>query len=701
MEDKNVRRTSQNSINRKPFEDIQFENTKSNVSRQRGYSNNIPRSTTNNANNSNYRRVARPGNSATNSRRPTNNGSRSNAHRQPPKKGGNQGFPKGLAILLMLLVIILIVFVAVFILGDDNGKENNTNYPQQNNPSQLQKEPVWYEQAEAADAQEINYTPPSDAEFPYYIKVNRAMCCVTVYGIDSNGEYSIPVKAFTCSVGKDNPSTEEIEQTITGEYQMSQNLGEWWCRMVDDTYGQFAYRIKDGYMFHSVPCYEMKKDSLETEEFNKLGEPASLGCVRLSVIDAKWICDNCPVGTTTLIYDDESTPGPLGKPDTIKLPIGHEWSGWDPTDPDEDNPWKTQSAVIEAENINVNVGEQIDVLSKVKAYDTCGNDITSKMTWYGKYTFDVPGTYNVTFKVTDAIGSKAKKTIQITVTDPQNPNQVIESNHKATVPANLTNELTSEYAMLVNLSDGETLLDKKASEKMYPASITKAVALLIMLENIKNLNEEYVIKQETYDAVRELDASVANFPLEVPIKAIDLIHGSFMLSGAEATVTLAENIAGSETAFVGLMNKKAKELGMNSTNFVNATGLHEEEQYSTCADLAIFLKEALKNEDFKKIFTTKEYTTQSFEEYPNGMTFSSTMFSFLGGRNPSNDLEITGGKTGFTTPAGLCLASIALSGKTGNEYTLITGKAPGNYWETNTPNHTEDALKAYSAIIEQ
>ena len=101
---------------------------------------------------------------------------------------------------------------------------------------------------------------------------------------------------------------------------------------------------------------------------------------------------------------------------------------------------------------------------------------------------------------------------------------------------------------------------------MRPASITKAIALLVMLENIGDLNKTYVITQETYDYVIAQDASITEFPIGEPISAIDLIHGSFMLSGADATVTIANAIAGSEDNFVKLMNQKAVEMGMINTS---------------------------------------------------------------------------------------------------------------------------------------
>ena len=106
------------------------------------------------------------------------------------------------------------------------------------------------------------------------------------------------------------------------------------------SYGQYATRIYDAYLFHSVPYYSQHKDDVEYDEFNKLGTIASLGCIRLAVVDVKWIYDNCPIGTPVVIYDDENDPGPMGKPGTIYTdPSDESKRGWDPTDPDPANPW--------------------------------------------------------------------------------------------------------------------------------------------------------------------------------------------------------------------------------------------------------------------------------------------------------------------------------------------------------------------------
>lgn len=604
--------------------------------------------------------------------------------------------------IILVVLLCIIVALAGLIIADELGDGSpasssesaagSSSIPSTEKPAPATPtpEPVWFEQAKPAEKAE--YVPPEGVKYPYYVKVNRALCTVTIYGIDANGEYSIPVKAFPCSVGR------EGHETITGTYEMPESF-YWMIPMVDGTYSQYAYRIKKGtgYMFHSVPCFENKKNTLETVEFNKLGEPASLGCVRLTVADAKWLYDNCPVGTTTEIFDDFESPGPLGKPDTIKIPLDHAWAGWDPTDPDPKNPWLDVSATIEASNITVECGKSVDIMSGVKAYDTCGNDISNKIIWYGKYTFDIPGVYNVTFAVTDAIGSYAEKTVFITVFDFENPN----ADYSAPVSVNIDkSSVKSDNALLVCLNNNAVLFDKNASQKAYPASITKAMTVLVALEQFDNFDKTFVITQKTYDDLAAQDASMAKLPIGVEITVSDLIYGTFMPSGAEAAVTLAIGACGSEAAFVDLMNKKAQELGMKNTHFTNVTGLHHDDQYTTCEDIAILLKAALKNDTFKKIFTAKSYTTRTYSQYPNGITYKSTMFNFLDGKQPDNGITIQGGKTGYTSDAGLCLASYSVSTDSPNEYILITMDSPGNYWEFDPPNHVADALYIYGSISE-
>lgn len=179
---------------------------------------------------------------------------------------------------------------------------------------------------EAVESAENSEQP----EFPYYIRINRGQNCVTVYTLDEKGEYTIPYKAMVCSTGLYNA-------TPLGTFQISDKY--LWRELYGGVYGQYATRIHGGVLFHSVPYYKKAKNTLCTEKYNKLGQQASMGCVRLTTKDAKWIADNCPAGTMVEIYDDDD-PGPLGKPQAEKLAPDDPKRGWDPTDPDKENPWR-------------------------------------------------------------------------------------------------------------------------------------------------------------------------------------------------------------------------------------------------------------------------------------------------------------------------------------------------------------------------
>ena len=184
-------------------------------------------------------------------------------------------------------------------------------------------------ETEAVETPEVTETPDVTAAFPYYIKINRMQNCITVYTPDENGEYTIPYKAMVCSTGLYNA-------TPSGTYQISTKYR--WRELYGGVYGQYATRIHGAILFHSVPYYTKSNDNLCTDKYNKLGQQASMGCVRLTTEDAKWIADNCPSGTSVEIYDDED-PGPLGKPEAVKIDADDVKHGWDPTDPDENNPW--------------------------------------------------------------------------------------------------------------------------------------------------------------------------------------------------------------------------------------------------------------------------------------------------------------------------------------------------------------------------
>lgn len=285
--------------------------------------------------------------------------------------------------------------------------EQKTSEPEKNNG--LTPNPVVL--TAPVEEAEIVYTPKEGVTHPYYVKVNRVMNCVTIYGMDDAGEYSIPVKAMVCSVGKEGQETPLAISKTSNMYEFHP--------MVDGSYAQFAYRFNvGGILFHSVPYHTKDKADLETDQFNLLGSAASLGCVRVCVRDALWLQQNCPEGTTVEVFDDPTTPGPLGKPDMIKIPTDSPYAGWDPTDPDENNPWKNCFAVIEgAENKTIKAGDVFVATYGVTAKDTCGNDITDRIVIQGMFDCNTPGTYELNYTVKDLIGSKAQVKRVLTVTE--------------------------------------------------------------------------------------------------------------------------------------------------------------------------------------------------------------------------------------------------------------------------------------------
>lgn len=230
----------------------------------------------------------------------------------------------------------------------------------------------------------------SEEEFLYYIRVNRALNCITVYGIDEFGEYTVPVKAMICSTGGATPLG---TYGTKARYEMKGLNG--------GVYGQYSTWIMGNILFHSVPSSRKTKDSLIARYYNQLGTKASAGCIRLTVADAKWIYDNCPIGTLVEIYDDWEDEGPLGKPEAIKVPLD---TVWDPTDPDEANPWNECEPKIDVGAvIQVYAGDELRIQDFARAYDTCGNDITDRLVVEGEFDLNREGKYRITVKVTDSL----------------------------------------------------------------------------------------------------------------------------------------------------------------------------------------------------------------------------------------------------------------------------------------------------------
>lgn len=254
-------------------------------------------------------------------------------------------------------------------------------------------------------------------------------------------------------------------------------------------------------------------------------------------------------------------------------------------------------------------------------------------------------------------------------------------------------DLNSSNAILVRLNDQTIKMQKNSEEKIYPASLTKIMTAIVAIENLTDLEDEIKLTHTTFDGLYEANAAMAGFLPGESVRAIDLLYGVLLPSGAECSIALAEKIAGTEDDFVMLMNKKAEVLGMASTHFENTNGFHEENHFTTVKDLSVLLSYALQNEQFREIFTSSRHVTNSTNKHPGGITIKSTLFEKLSDEMLI-DGAILGGKTGYTDYAGLCLATLAVVDN--QEYILISAGANGDH-HTEQYNIT-DALTVYNSI---
>ncbi|MCG8499668.1 MAG: D-alanyl-D-alanine carboxypeptidase [Firmicutes bacterium] len=256
-----------------------------------------------------------------------------------------------------------------------------------------------------------------------------------------------------------------------------------------------------------------------------------------------------------------------------------------------------------------------------------------------------------------------------------------------------TDTLYSSHAILVCLDDRSILMEKNSEEKIYPASLTKMMTVMVAIENLKDLQEEITLNDSMFQKLYHANATTAGFQPGEKVRAISLLYGALLPSGAECCIGLADRIAGSEQAFVKMMNRKAADIGLYDTHFTNTTGLHEENHSTTVKDMAVLLCHALQNDTFREIFTATRYSTLPTNKHPDGITFYSTMFTRIKDIS-SNNGKILGGKTGYTNKAGLCLAS--LGKERGKEYLLVTAGAKGDY--QSEQYNIIDAINVYNSL---
>lgn len=265
---------------------------------------------------------------------------------------------------------------------------------------------------------EVNMAASSEKN-PYAIIINEYDCSVTVFTYNSSGDFTIPVRAMACSTTKNAKAIKDEKEKLSWvKYELSDKAE--WVYLSDGSYYRYASYIGDEFMFQSAPYTKESVSTLNAEEYNKIGTPATAKNIRLSVADAKWIYDNCDEGTTVRIVNssNSSVYSPLGVPASMKLGESSKSLKWDPTDTSKDNPYAKLKPVISgAEDIVIEIETGFDLYSGVTAVDTCGNDITSKIKVDGDIDRNVEGRYVVSYYVTDSLGRTTRADREITVTE--------------------------------------------------------------------------------------------------------------------------------------------------------------------------------------------------------------------------------------------------------------------------------------------
>lgn len=273
---------------------------------------------------------------------------------------------------IILILAILITIITASIISKNTAKEVAAKEPEslagefinsvdtQNLEEDVNEEIIEnsMEENEVAENTVTEEKPKNTSGTRYRLEVNCEQNVVNVYEKDENGEYKNCVKVMLCSVGFATPTS--------GTYSLKKYGGWEWKGLQGDVYGQYATQITGNILFHSVPYTEKYNNaSLEYWEYDKLGTSASLGCIRLTVKNAKWIYDNCAAGTKVYFYKD-SNPGPLGKPSERKISGDSEVNSWDPTDPASDNPWKEYDIAKKNDKENTESGKNNNIENKIE-----------------------------------------------------------------------------------------------------------------------------------------------------------------------------------------------------------------------------------------------------------------------------------------------------------------------------------------------
>ncbi len=247
--------------------------------------------------------------------------------------------------------------------------------------------------------------------------------------------------------------------------------------------------------------------------------------------------------------------------------------------------------------------------------------------------------------------------------------------------------IISEYGIVIDVEKGTILAGKGAKSRINPASMTKILTVLTAADALGisgDAEKDAAVLQDTFTITIEItdysyvhDCSNVGFEVGEEVTVQDLFYGTILPSGGDAALGLACYVAGSQEAFVELMNKKLEELELSDTShFTNCVGLYDAEHYSTPYDMAVMLKTAADNSFVRNVLSAHTYTTSATVQHPEGLLISNWFLRRIEDKDTHGGVLC--GKTGYVVQSGSCAASLATD-TAGKEYLCVTAGSSSSW----------------------
>lgn len=254
-------------------------------------------------------------------------------------------------------------------------------------------------------------------------------------------------------------------------------------------------------------------------------------------------------------------------------------------------------------------------------------------------------------------------------------------------------DINTESAIVMEADTGTVLYEKNVHERLYPASITKIMTCLLAVENC-DLAEQVTF---SYDSVHKTEGSSIWRDVDEVMTMEQCLYGMMLNSANECAYAVAEHTGGTYENFIQMMNNRINELGGQDTNFNNPHGLTDENHYTSCYDMALISKQALKSDIFRKIVDTKKYTIPLTNKHPNEETYLVNHHKMLLDNTEYSYEYCIGGKTGYTEAAGNTLVTFAEKDGMTLICIVMNEKTPNHYIDTkNLLNYCFENFKLWN-----